>query len=567
MRDSMTMRGVLLFLSVCVGASAAHAALIAHWKLDEPAGTSGVASVADSGPQLRFHGTPDLPTGAPVEFGFAGATDTTGTAAGFVLGSIDVPYDPELNLPSFTFCAWAFVNGLGDFQSVVTSRHDAFPDLAGYILYCDPTGFWNFWTGRSGGWDGLAGPPVAIGQWTHVAISFDATTNTKTLYVDGAGTSTDLQMYVPNQVRNLHLGGGGDFGNQYSFNGSLDEAALWNVALPSDAIMQIRDGGPSAVPEGLVAYWKLDEAQGTAGAGTVADSGGGGYDGSTPAAPLTMGTPGALPATGTAFTCANASVNVPFDTDLNPASLTVTAWALPAATAGYQSVITSRYDNVSTGGTEGYILYHEPGGFWAFWTGGGVPGWPVLAGPPVVLGAWQHLAISFDAGTSTKKLYVDGVEAASVTDQAYTPNTLQELHIGGGGDLGNEFRFMGSIDDVGLWDEALPLDAIIEVMENGVAGEIPFGPHLKRGDVNTDRAVNIADAIALLGHLFASKPAPTCRDAADANDDGQLNIADAITILGHLFGGKGPLPAPFDACGEDPSIDALDCLDFPPCAG
>jgi hypothetical protein len=57
------------------------------------------------------------------------------------------------------------------------------------------------------------------------------------------------------------------------------------------------------------------------------------------------------------------------------------------------------------------------------------------------------------------------------------------------------------------------------------------------GDVNGDKAVNIADAVKLLQYLFASGVAPTCGKAADANDDDAINIGDAVKILGYLFGG------------------------------
>ncbi len=63
------------------------------------------------------------------------------------------------------------------------------------------------------------------------------------------------------------------------------------------------------------------------------------------------------------------------------------------------------------------------------------------------------------------------------------------------------------------------------------------------GEVNGDGAVNIADAIALLGYLFGGQAEPGCMKAADANDDGGVNIADAITMLGYLFGGQ-PMIAP-----------------------
>jgi hypothetical protein len=54
-------------------------------------------------------------------------------------------------------------------------------------------------------------------------------------------------------------------------------------------------------------------------------------------------------------------------------------------------------------------------------------------------------------------------------------------------------------------------------------------------------------------------------DAADANDDGAINIADAIAVLSNLFANAGPLPAPFNGCGTDPTIDELGCLGYAPC--
>lgn len=78
-----------------------------------------------------------------------------------------------------------------------------------------------------------------------------------------------------------------------------------------------------------------------------------------------------------------------------------------------------------------------------------------------------------------------------------------------------------------------------------------------RADANLDGAVNISDAIRILGYLFDAQ-ATGCLLAFDANDDDSVDIADAIAVLGYLFGG-GPLPAPTGACGLDPTPDVLDC--------
>jgi len=56
-----------------------------------------------------------------------------------------------------------------------------------------------------------------------------------------------------------------------------------------------------------------------------------------------------------------------------------------------------------------------------------------------------------------------------------------------------------------------------------------------------------------------------CFKRADCNADGKLNIADAVGLLGYLFAGAAPPPEPFKTCGEDPTRDALDCLLYLPC--
>ena len=87
-------------------------------------------------------------------------------------------------------------------------------------------------------------------------------------------------------------------------------------------------------------------------------------------------------------------------------------------------------------------------------------------------------------------------------------------------------------------------------------------PWFIRGEVNDDGAVDLADAVYLLGALFPTGTPNniTCENAADANDDGAINLADAITILYSLFGSPAtPLPEP-SYCGNDPTpLDGLGC--------
>ena len=66
-------------------------------------------------------------------------------------------------------------------------------------------------------------------------------------------------------------------------------------------------------------------------------------------------------------------------------------------------------------------------------------------------------------------------------------------------------------------------------------------------DVNYDGAVNMADAIYLIGAIFKCWAAPQPYCLADANGDSVVNIADAIYVIAYIFRG-GPPP---QACCPD----------------
>ncbi|MBI4578305.1 MAG: hypothetical protein HY718_01290, partial [Planctomycetes bacterium] len=64
---------------------------------------------------------------------------------------------------------------------------------------------------------------------------------------------------------------------------------------------------------------------------------------------------------------------------------------------------------------------------------------------------------------------------------------------------------------------------------------VPAAEPFRRGDSNADGAVDISDAVAVIGFLFLAGAEPTCLDAADAEDSGVVDISDAISLLSYLF--------------------------------
>ena len=211
-------------------------ALIAHFPLDNDGNSSDGAFVAS--------------TSTDVEFGVAGANGNTGTSATFNGTSSLIQHDwsTDLNPESFTLALWAKSDGgAGAWNSPVTSRHDLNPDSQGYLIYDNqPDGAWTFWSGNGtveGNWQVLDGPAVNVGEWQHVAITYDNASETKKLYVDGALVAEANDSVTPNDTTPFNIGSGEDFGTGFRFVGQIDDIGLWNVPHDAASIVSIMEGG------------------------------------------------------------------------------------------------------------------------------------------------------------------------------------------------------------------------------------------------------------------------------------------------------------------------------------
>ena len=252
------MKKLSKILIVCITLGSCHAELVAHYPLDTDA-------LDASG-----NGYDGSVVGGTVNFGQPGANGNTGSSAAFPdNGHIDVPFDSALNPASYTVTLWANASSTSGFASPITSRDDNPSSVHGFIVYNDNNGNWNNWTGTggpSGAWDQLSGGPISIDTWTHLALSYDAATNTKSFYVDGslAGSKDAGALYSPNgtvESEILHIGSGADSGETFYFSGNIDDVSIWNTALDEAAILNIKDNG--------VASGRADPALSTPNAVTI----------------------------------------------------------------------------------------------------------------------------------------------------------------------------------------------------------------------------------------------------------------------------------------------------------
>lgn len=143
----------------------------------------------------------------------------------------------------------------------------------------------------------------------------------------------------------------------------------------------------------------------------------------------------------------------------------------------------------------------------------------------------------------------------SMTGEPAYATGILAIHSDGGRMISSSFELGGLGNDP---------SAVVQAYLDFFEGVVPL-PMFRRGDVNADNGINIADAVYLLGNLFpVGPPNPlTCRDAADGNNDGSINLADVVAILGSLFGMPPvALPAPHATCGtsaQAPNPTSVGC--------
>jgi len=102
------------------------------------------------------------------------------------------------------------------------------------------------------------------------------------------------------------------------------------------------------------------------------------------------------------------------------------------------------------------------GARFAITTTGGTNEQRLNAAAPLTTNAWNHIAVTLSPSTTTGKLYINGVEAASNTALSLSPSSLGSttLNYFGRSQYSGDAYFKGKIDEVRIWSVALPLNTI-----------------------------------------------------------------------------------------------------------
>ena len=298
-------------------------------------------------------------------------------------------------------------------------------------------------------------PTVTDGTWHHAALVVDS--GGGRLYLDGNMIATNSWSGTKGAVTTtapVTLGNLADL--TIPLSGDLDEVTLWNRALTANELNYLKHRQLSGSEDGLVGYWKLNDAANL----TTVDSTTHGNTGVLVNSPawVTSGAPVPLSAIATnclKFAGTGDYVSVQDAPDLDAFPFTTTAWVKTSRNSAQADGILCKYGD---GLFNGYAV---------FLLGGHVHAWyfkDSLAnsvygsgegfdGGFIADNDWHHIAFTVDELGGN--LYVDGKLAQHMgwSGSSGAPSTTLNFQIGKYYNYPNSFQ--GQMDEVTLWNRAL----------------------------------------------------------------------------------------------------------------
>lgn len=272
------------------------------------------------------------------------------------------------------------------------------------------------------------------GLWHHLAATLDTNTGAMKLYVDGAlqatGTGPAGARIAPAK---FYLGSVG--GTTGYFNGSLDEARIYNNILGQTEISRLATVGST-----LVANYPFD--------GNARDTGKHGNHGDPVAITYTAGKIGANAAQ---FDGTGSFVKIPAAVT---ADFSIAYWVKTTQTGGTgqwwagKSMVDADIPGIAN--DWGIALVGDKAGFGMGDTGNG---FTILSTTPVNNGAWHHVVATRVNATGAMKLYVDGLLQASGTGSTALRSAPSGIRVGS--TLYGGTYFAGAIDDLKIFNYTL----------------------------------------------------------------------------------------------------------------
>jgi hypothetical protein len=460
---------------------------VAHFPLDEGQGTTA-ADTMDAGRSATATGGAEWTRGRIGEAsGDTYRLDGTAIATDGSTGRLATEAAVADTSAGFTVSAWARLDAKTGNHTVVSQSggmHSGFSlgyqstyGLDNWVLKMPPSD-----TDDSSGWTrAISDESAQTGVWTHLLGTFDPGTGKATLYVDGVEQATTGTWSTPWNASGALVIGGGRFNgaDADAWPGAIDDVRVWDRIVIGE-----KPAGSNDMPEtwhlanrpaALGGHWRLDETAGT----EAADASDRGLTGTLHGDPATAWSQAENDVTfspGVTLDGAGERITTSAPALRTDRSFSVAAW-VRLDESGTNSTALSQDGNAHSG----FYLGHQATYDWDQWVfktapadRTGASGWSrALSVDAPELGAWVHLAATYDHTTREMTLFVDGVEQGTATQA--TPWHADGATVIGAArfEEGLSDAWGGDIDDVHVYQGVLSQNDIYDVYEGFLPSGLP----------------------------------------------------------------------------------------------
>jgi hypothetical protein len=176
---------------------------------------------------------------------------------------VSIPDEQKLKLTKFSVAAWFKTSTNFSDDGLIVNKGGLGTDTAGnnmnYGIWMTPSEKLRGGFETSSGSDRYATSPDTYNneQWHHGVVTYDGTSIVR-LYVDGVQVATSFTSSLPEvNSHPLRLGSDSRFVDDDLFIGNIDEVGIWNRALTTTEIANLKNSGTVAT-SGLVYFNKFD---------------------------------------------------------------------------------------------------------------------------------------------------------------------------------------------------------------------------------------------------------------------------------------------------------------------
>ncbi|MFA5961219.1 MAG: DUF2341 domain-containing protein [Parcubacteria group bacterium] len=379
--------------------------------------------------------------------------------------------------------AWVKPNNPGEFKLILGSYLGSSTGMGIETSYAGEGGEDDvllFSDGNNYGWSDSN--ILEDNQWIYLTMVFDGTQSGNSgrlkLYKNGTQVSINYTGTIPATLYNdTYFTVGGYSGGGNYFTGSIDEPKIYPYARTQAQILadynaglagmgQAKTGASATfggssdkwMTDGLVGYWKMDEASWNGTSGEVKDASGNNNNGTSAGGATTAG--GKF-GNGGVFTGTNGKyidAGDPANGSLDPSNITISAWIKRNGNnPGYAMIVNKGYGNNDESNYFLDLIDNNLGCF----LGNSSPASDssdLSSGYLVPDGVWTNVALTYDGATI--KFYANGSPVGTPTIYAGGIGANDyPLRIGAHSSNG-AYPFNGSIDETRIYNRALSADEV-----------------------------------------------------------------------------------------------------------